>query len=740
MGIWVGRYAIVDGAVQEHGPWLVERRRTRDDASVRLVVLAEPADARSAAFCAEVAAAVAELFARESLSVTGGILRALQQAHENLAEWNRRSLREHRVAVGVTCVAVRGMEATIAQVGPGVVYIGSPGGVQRLVAEGEPAHPLGGHEPIEPQFHRAEMRAQSVLLLSRAGEAAAGPVGVSEALRLGPDRALADLFMRTRSATDMVAALVAEIDGVEDTELELFDAPLGSPPASPGQRTGPPAASGTAASLAASTAERAGVGAAWSSASAEPEGVSVLGLEQPPAPVDSGAAGDAGRATGRSGPRSPLPELRRPRIGGGDRDAAIESWRPWAIGAFLLTVVIALLWWTIPALLDEDREAQLADAINAAVAQITVAEQSIDANEQRTQAEAALTEIARARSVDPTDPRIAALAARAQGVLDGLDAIHELSDPRVVLPFDGVITAPFDPANLIFGGGSLWLLDGASGRVLGVDPTGGGTSAASEAGDSVTEVYRAGEVYDGAAAREPIGITWDAVAQRLLVLDAARTLFEVAQTIDGPTTPTIVPLRAAADLRSIVDITAYDSNLYLLDPEGGDVWRYLPAGGGFDSERSGLLGRAVFTDARRLYVDGDVFVLEGQTLRRFTRGAEAEAMLSGIDRAIQGAAGIVGETESSLLYIADRGNRRVVVTTRDGVFQRQYVHPELFDLRGLALSPGGDFLYVLTAEAIVEFPLTPIAAPTTPAPDANAADADAADADTADADTTDETP
>ena len=102
MGIWVGRYSMVAGEVREHGPWLVDQLRDRDDGGVRLLVLAEPVDDRSAEFCGEVAEAVAALFSREALSVTGGLLRALRQAHYNLAEWNRRSLREHQVAVGLT--------------------------------------------------------------------------------------------------------------------------------------------------------------------------------------------------------------------------------------------------------------------------------------------------------------------------------------------------------------------------------------------------------------------------------------------------------------------------------------------------------------------------------------------------------------------------------------------------------------------------------------------------------------
>ena len=69
MSIWVGRYSIVGGEVREHGPWLVDRLRTRDDERVRILVLAEPVDERSGEFCAEVAAAVAGAVGRQQVGM-----------------------------------------------------------------------------------------------------------------------------------------------------------------------------------------------------------------------------------------------------------------------------------------------------------------------------------------------------------------------------------------------------------------------------------------------------------------------------------------------------------------------------------------------------------------------------------------------------------------------------------------------------------------------------------------------
>ena len=199
MTVWVGRYAMVSGQVREHGPWLVDRARRGEEEELRVIVLAEPVDARSAEFCHEVAEAVAALFARESLSITGGLLRALRQAHANLSEWNRRSLREHRVAVGVTCAVIRdNEEVVVAQAGPGSAYTFRAGGSHRLTTEGLPAAiPLGSTDPIEPTFTSFSLTDGQLLLLTSNAENALEPRTIEAALRAGPEHTLAQLFPHT---------------------------------------------------------------------------------------------------------------------------------------------------------------------------------------------------------------------------------------------------------------------------------------------------------------------------------------------------------------------------------------------------------------------------------------------------------------------------------------------------------------------------------------------------------------
>ena len=680
MTTWVGRYAIVGGQVQEHGPWLVDRQRQREDEVLRLLVLTEPSDARSADFCKEVAEAIAALFARESLSITGGLLRALRLAHGNLAEWNRRSLREHRVSIGVTCVAIRDGEATIAQVGPGIAYLAGPHTIERLATEGTPAaNALGSDMAIEPLFTATPLAGYEILLLSSAAEPAIGRQAIEEALVVGPERALAELFRRTRGVTDMAAVLVADLDIDEAQEAEPLDYAVDARAS-----TGP-----------------AGVASA--------EGMRAPGPVTSRPDVDSGPPIACPRPQRTAGSR--LPSLRRPRTVGraGRGGGAAVPWRLANLVVGIAAVIGVLAWTLLPRLLNEDRAAELDRAIAAATQQVTAADSAPGPNERRVALQQALVDIEKARAISAQDPRVATLEQSARGRLDLLDAITNVEQLTPILTFAGTITAPINPEQLVVGGRSVWLMESGRGRVFRVDP---------QAQNSAVEVYRAGESYSRTVARDPVAIAWDSAKDRLLILDAGRSLFAVADDANGR--PVSIALRGAADLKSTVSMTVYLSNLYILDSAGGEVWRYLPASDGFDSERTGTLGGGEIAQASELTVDGDVFLLDGTRLRHFRQGRELPVLLQGLDKPLQSPIALSEDLLRGILYIADRGNRRVVAGDRELAFQRQYRHADFGDLRGVGVSSDGSRVYVLTGDRIAWFqPRPPAAGPggaATPAP------------------------
>lgn len=636
MGIWVGRYAIAHGEVMEHGPWLVERRRTQHEQPVRLLVLAEPLDERSAEFCHEVADAIAALFRREALSVTGGLLRALRQAHANLAEWNRRSLREHRVAVAVTCVVISDREVTIAQVGPCVALVRSGTVLRRLSPSGPAVRPLGGSDAIEPAFERIVLPRDELLLITANVEAALGYDVVAAALAEGPERALAELFLQTREVRDMTAVLVADLPQVDDTDLPLPDD---------------------------------------DDDEVEPvlEPVPAARVESAPPPRPLAPAGPPIRVrTAGTGGLAPPSRGQQLRIG----------------AATLVAIMLAVAaWYTLPGLIKSDRSGRF-DEITAAIgANLDAVLKTADPGAARTALAEAQAQLAAARAAAPAgDARLPDLERRVADAAAALDRVSEVTDVRRAADAKNIATLPLQSVSLV-GAETLWLVDHSRGRVAAVDVAGGASR----------EVYRSGERYDGAVARDPVVAAWDEQGRRLLVIDSERTLWSVA----GTSAPVRLPLRGAAELRSVTALAVYGGNIYLLDGRGGEVWRYLPAGAGFDSERTGLLGGVAFTDARALVVDGDVFVLDGGTLRHFRQGTAQDSLLRGIDRAPQSPVSLVEDVGRGRFYILEPSARRVVVGDRGGTFVGQLRSQAFLDAKAIALSPDGATLYVLTADALL---------------------------------------
>jgi len=127
---WVGRFCVVDGQVTggrtlarlSHPPG----SRRRSGRALRPSF--EPASPASAEFTSQLVDVIARLYHKDPLSLTGALVRSLRGAHDHLVEWNRNSLKEHRVGAGVSCLALRGNNAYLAQAGGGIAYVRSVGG------------------------------------------------------------------------------------------------------------------------------------------------------------------------------------------------------------------------------------------------------------------------------------------------------------------------------------------------------------------------------------------------------------------------------------------------------------------------------------------------------------------------------------------------------------------------------------------------------------------------------------
>ncbi len=219
--LWVGQFGIVAGEALERTPWVgayPDPVRAAESADLFLIV--EPATESSAEFCEELKDVIGSVFHSEKLSLTGGMLRALRAAHEQLREWNRRSLKDHWVAAGVSCLSVREGDFYLAQVAPANAALYRNGQLAHLEPSLPDARePLGLYDDFLPEFTRLELaEGDRILLLSPALARAVPEEALSAALALPPEDCLPALYRDARALAACGALLAAPVRQAESPE------------------------------------------------------------------------------------------------------------------------------------------------------------------------------------------------------------------------------------------------------------------------------------------------------------------------------------------------------------------------------------------------------------------------------------------------------------------------------------------------------------------------------------------
>ena len=122
---------------------------------------------------------------------------------------------KHRIAAGISCVAVKDGAAYLAQVSPAWAarYDGGTMVVLRPTLP-EATEPLGLHDEVLPEFSRFELHgADRLLLLTPALGETLSTDDIGQALALPAEKALAALYRKARSSANCGAVLVAAVSG-----------------------------------------------------------------------------------------------------------------------------------------------------------------------------------------------------------------------------------------------------------------------------------------------------------------------------------------------------------------------------------------------------------------------------------------------------------------------------------------------------------------------------------------------
>lgn len=742
--VWTSQLRIAGGNAVEDSPQIgLAEARDRRGRLVRLFVLAEAASPGGDAFIDGFVGRIGQAFDPTSRSLTGTLTEVLEGRHEELRQWNREHLPAQQASYGVSCVLLREGEAGIlAQAGPSLAVLAGdppPGGLRELHVRTQregaaAAQPIGGGGALRVQFFPLPAAHDGwALLLTSNAQRLIDAAAQANLGQLAVDDVLPNLYPSLRELAQAAALVIGAPDadppGAETAAGAAGAAGAESPPAPEAPPMEPPPRIDAVVEVEAESAapavveqpaeaERSAPAAPLASA---PEFVFAAAPAprgnwptNPFAPVElsvlAAEAGAVGASPGWGRPLAELsgelpdPKANRPELEG-QRKRRGPPLRTALLALFGMLAVLAAISaaLVVPTLLSNGDE-QFGARLESARQGLAAASLGVDVASSRASLRQALGDVNLALEDKPLDQQALDLRGEIEAALAELDllfvpaAFETLVDlgrfgPSIAL---GAISLVGDAGT--GAGNRLYALDDAGGRVFAIGETGLASVLFSEG----TALGTAGERRTG----RPISLAPDGAA--LWVLDSERQLFRI-----DAAGALLIGMPQAERLGSLDAIAVAGGGLWMLDASGGAVWRFprAAADGALGSPQrvtprvnlASAIGLAV---APRAGGSVELFVsMSDGRLRRFVDGEESPLTLEGLDRAPLVPASLGVGQLSGLLYLADRGNDRVLVLGLDGGLSRQIAAEELRGLRGVAVDEArGQIVYAL-ADRLLTSPL-----------------------------------
>jgi len=366
----------------------------------------------------------------------------------------------------------------------------------------------------------------------------------------------------------------------------------------------------------------------------------------------------------------------------------------------VLAITVALVYFSFGA------DMRFQDSIDQAAAEIALAQAAGGVSEgARSHWEAALEHATAAETLRSGTPVVAALQAQSRAALDFLDSIVRLQ-PVQLWDF-GLGTVP---RQLVIHGQMVFVLDPAEGRVtqLTLNPAGDGIVEPESAPILVQTGQQVGEEEVGGLVDFAwVGPGGERQVSGLLILEEGGALigYDPAWMDEGGVPRLTRSLLGTPPTGTPTAVGSFRGRFYILDPVADQIWRYEPRGHVYPEQPDRYFVSPPprsLEDVLDMAIDGNVYILHRDgTVVKCLRG-EPQSFdvrdLPGhgdISRAV--ALAVDPDGSSGIVYVADRGNKRVVVLGPDGAFQVQFRAAEAFDaLETLAVDEAAERLYVVS--------------------------------------------
>jgi len=276
-------------------------------------------------------------------------------------------------------------------------------------------------------------------------------------------------------------------------------------------------------------------------------------------------------------------------------------------------------------------------------------------------------------------------------LLDKVNKVTRLGELEIF--YDLKIQNPkASPTSLVGDGGSLFVTDPASQIVYQISSARGGSG---------------GPEVENAAGQKILGARVVRIfGDQLFILEARgvskldlRNLDLSEDLISGDFKP--------EDIR---DVGTYFGNVYFLVPDKNQILKAVPVEGGEYSLATDWIESEVdISNAVSMAIDGFIYVLKSDgSVLKFEKGKLVPDFgLKEFDRSLSDPRAIFTTTDSGYLYLLDAGNKRIVITDKDGLYQSQYLYAPhqdsgagFSDPQDLFVDEGSKTIYLLDGTKI----------------------------------------
>jgi len=349
-----------------------------------------------------------------------------------------------------------------------------------------------------------------------------------------------------------------------------------------------------------------------------------------------------------------------------------------AAGSILLVVLAISIFFGIRQSVIKNRKEKYEDRLNQAKHELSEARSLSELNSPRAR-ELVLSAREKVLGVYDegfSDPELDLLSTELNDALGKVAGIYE-SDPSLFLDLS-MVDGRFKGSQMVVSDGEMRILDRESKLVISV-----------RADTKSTKVVKGPDLLDDV-------LQVAAYSDRSFVL-SSDGIREIGDNV-------MLFVRPDWDLDTIL-VKAFAGNIYVLDKPEGQIWRYTGGGQSF-SEKQEWLAKGIEVDLSKVNswaIDGSIWFLSEGKISRFEMGAPKAFSVPNIGKPFPSANILFTDENSSYLYVYDPESNRVVVLTKEGEYEAEYLIKNISKADAMVVSEADQKIFLLDGNRLLFF-------------------------------------